>query len=380
MGNGNEGPGPGTGIGRNGEDERVPDEETSKSTHERSTVDDLIFQVLGDTASPFEVGRLKRWREAAPENEEYFQEMAQVWSLTAPEPFVPASGPPPVEDILAAPLMAFPMGSEPVSTNGELDSDGSLGISKRRITAAKRGVQWLRWGLMAASLAAVGFGLQFLGSDLPSPSAIHQAPQDQSLTVTLEDGSFARLAAGSSLREWDVDGAREVSLEGKAFFAVARDESRPFFVRAAAGEITVLGTRFQVISTGDEMQTLVVEGLVRVAGEGGSVEVPAGAMATISGDAAPDVQEVEDVLALLDWPEGALLFQATPLSQVVQEVSRYYGRDLVAADPDISRRRVTAWFQGEPFEVVSESLCLVTEAACRTSGETVTMGSGGSGG
>jgi transmembrane sensor len=177
-----------------------------------------------------------------------------------------------------------------------------------------------------------------------------------------------------------VDGLREVSLEGKAFFAVARDESRPFVVRAGAGEIRVLGTRFQVNSVSDEVETVVVEGLVSVTSDGGSAEVPAGSMATIGRGGAPEVRKVDDVLALLDWPEGTLLFQATPLFQVVQEVSRYYGRDLVVADPDISQRRVTAWFQGEPFEVVSESLCLVTEAVCRTSGETVTMGSGGSGG
>jgi transmembrane sensor len=343
-------------------------------------VDDLIFQVLGDTASPFEVGRLKQWREAAPENEEYFQEMAQVWSLTAPEPFAPASGPPPVEDILVAVPIPSSPDIEPVAAELEASPDRSLDISERRTPQAESGSPWLRWGLMAASVAAVGLGLQFFGPGTQSPTAVHQAAQEQSLTVTLGDGSFVRLAAGSSLREWDVEGTREVSLEGKAFFAVARDEARPFIVRAGAGEVRVLGTRFQVSSVGDEMETVVVEGLVRVTSEGGSVEVPAGSMVTANGDEAPETREVEDVLALLDWPEGTLLYQATPLSQVVQEVSRYYGRDLIVADPDISQRRVTAWFQGEPFEVVSESLCLVTEAVCRTSGETVTMGSGGSGG
>jgi transmembrane sensor len=144
--------------------------------------------------------------------------------------------------------------------------------------------------------------------------------------------------------------------------------------------VQVLGTRFQVDSSGDELETVVVEGLVRVTGEGGSVEVPAGSMATMTPGDGPVVREVPDVFSLLDWPEGTLLYQATPLRQVAAEVSRYYGRNLVVTDPDISQRRVTAWFQGEPFEVVSESLCLVTEAVCQTSGESVTMGSGGSGG
>ncbi|NNM07456.1 MAG: hypothetical protein HKO65_20365, partial [Gemmatimonadetes bacterium] len=59
-------------------------------------MDDLIIKALNGTASPFEEERLRRWREATLENEEYFQEMGQVWGWTAPERAVPASGPPSV--------------------------------------------------------------------------------------------------------------------------------------------------------------------------------------------------------------------------------------------------------------------------------------------
>lgn len=341
-------------------EERVSDAGTFTDTKGRSTVDDLIIQVLNGNASPFDEERLKRWREAGAENEDYFQEMNQVWALTVPEPVISASGPPSVEDIVAAAPIPLPIAT--TTTNGDI---------------ARKAPPWMRWGFLAASVAVAVLGIQLIRPGEPGPLQVHQVAQGPSATVTLEDGSFVRLAAGSSLEEWDAEGRREVSLEGRAFFAVARDESLPFVVRAGGSEIRVLGTRFQVDTNGDEVETVVVEGLVRVSNDEGWTEVPAGSMASVRDGEPPFAVEVEDVFSLLNWPEGTLVFHATPLAQIVAEVSRYYGRDLVLRDPGLSQRRVTAWFQGEPFEAVAESLCLVTEAVCETQSGTVSIGMGG---
>jgi transmembrane sensor len=306
---------------------------------------------------------LKRWKETTPENEEHFQEMAQVWSLTTPETVIPTSGPPGVEEILAAAPIPFDKGK-----------------ASRDQRSDRRHSPWLGWGLLAASVAAVGLGIQLVATGESAPLAVHEAAETGSLTVTLGDGSFVRLAEGSTLREWEVEGQREVSLDGRAFFAVVRDEARPFVVRAGAGEVRVLGTRFQVDTEGDEIETVVVEGLVRVSNGGGSIEVPAGSMARMKAREVPTATEVNDVFAFMRWPDGILVFQATPLAQVAKEVSRHYGRTLRLDDSGLAQRRVTAWFQGESFEAVAESLCLVTEAVCRTEEGNVTMGMGGSGG
>jgi transmembrane sensor len=237
------------------------------------------------------------------------------------------------------------------------------------------------WGLLAASVAAVGFGVQLWNPSGPGPVAVHQAAQGGSLTVTLSDGSFVRLAEGSTLQEWNAEGRREVSLDGRAFFAVARDEARPFVVRAGAGEVRVLGTRFQVKTEGDEVETVVVEGLVGMSNSEGSVEVPAGHLARMGAQGIPTAREVDDVYAFLNWREGILVFHATPLAQVAEEVSRQYGRTLRVEGSGLSQRRVTAWFEGETFDAVAESLCVVTKAVCRTDGEGVSMvpGTGGNG-
>ncbi len=339
-GNGKNGNDPLSDLGRISPDGRVPGEDSSDGFPGRSEVDDLIIKTLNSAASPFEDERLKRWRESAPGNEEYFQEMAKVWGLTTPEPVVPAWGPPSVEAIVAAAPIPLRKG----------------GPSKRNA--------WRNWGLLAAAVAAIGLGIQFMIPMGPTPTAVHQVGGGGDETVTLNDGSFVRLAQGSTLREWEVEGGREVSLEGRAFFAVARDEASPFVVRTDGGEITVLGTRFQVDTEDDGISTVVVEGLVGVSTEFGAAEVPAGSLAHMAAGNAPFVQAVDDVAAYLNWADGNLLYQATPLSQVVEEVARFYGRTLSVQGSDLAQRRVTAWFQGEPFEAVAESLCVVTEAVC----------------
>jgi len=320
-------------------------------------VDELIINVLMESASPFDRERLRRWRDAAPENEEYYQETARVWGLTAPEPVVPASGPSPVEEILAAAPLLFPDAAKSEAPES----------SRRRFP-------WVAAGLLAASVTAIGLGLQWIGSSGRHPLNEYRAALDETRTVTLEDGSFVRLAQGSHLQEWEGEERREVSLEGRAFFAVARNESRPFVVRTELGEVRVLGTRFQVDTEGDEVEILVVEGLVSASNDEGSVEVPAGSLAGMADGALPWAREVDDPLALMDWPGGVLVFHATALAQVVEEVSRQYGRPIRIDAPELSQRRVTAWFQGEPFEAVAESLCIVTEAVCRTDADGVHMG------
>jgi transmembrane sensor len=363
MDNGNRGKGSGGGVGRNLDDHRVPDEGTREPTEGRIPVDDLIIQVLNGTASSFEKERLRRWRDSSPENEDYFQEMKKVWDLTNPEAVAPRRGPPSVEEIIETTPLQF---------------RGRSGRIEREAPSSRR--SWMRWGLLAASVAAVGLGVRVMTPVGPTPVAVHEATGEGSLTLTLEDGSFVRLAEGSTLREWQSEGQREVTLEGRGFFAVARDETRPFVIRAGPGEVRVLGTRFEVTAADSQAETLVVDGLVRVSNETGSVEVGPGSRARMSEGESPTVAEVDDVFALLEWPEGTLLFQATPLAQVVEEVTRHYGRSIQIEGSDLSQRRVTAWFQGEPFAAVAESLCIVTEAVCRTEGGSVTMGLGGGGG
>lgn len=87
------------------------------------------------------------------------------------------------------------------------------------------------------------------------------------LVTTLEDGSVVFLAKETSIRypEHFVSDKREVSLQGDAFFDVAKNRERPFWIDTEQVKIEVLGTAFSVKSVEDAPFRLSVQrGTVRV--------------------------------------------------------------------------------------------------------------------
>lgn len=77
-------------------------------------------------------------------------------------------------------------------------------------------------------------------------------PRGGENTVVLADGTTVHLNAGSKLIYPIRFGRKRriVALEGEAYFEVAKDEEHPFIVRTHLGEITVLGTEFNVNEIG----------------------------------------------------------------------------------------------------------------------------------
>lgn len=335
-------------------------------------MDDLIIRVLGGTASPFEVERLERWREESAENEMAYQDLARVWELTAPEAVAVTRPRPSVREVLAraeAGLSADDEHREPHGGPGKTGANRLPSIQRRRVGSRGRG-----WWLLAASVAALSLGIPALRDSGPEVVAVYEALRESPLTVTLKDGSFVRLAPGARLQEWEGEGERRVSLDGRALFAVARDEERPFVVRGAVGRVRVLGTRFELQSDGESLRTVVLEGRVAVSNREGEVEVVAGEVALAEPGAPPTTRATDDIHRLLDWPGGTLVFQATPLHMVAEEVSRFYGRSLIVAAPRLEARRITAWFDGESFEAVTEALCQAVGAVCEEAGIAVVLG------
>jgi transmembrane sensor len=247
-------------------------------------------------------------------------------------------------------------------------AEGAEVVPIRARRARGRAGSPARWAVaLAAAVAAVSLGIRVTsqGGDVrPTAVATYVAEAGRTRTVLLGDGSVARLAAGSRLEESDRADVREVSLEGRAFFAATHDAARPLTVRTAAGAARVLGTRFEVFETADGLRVVVVEGRVAVSNDSGVVEVDAGSVAYARPDAPPVVEVVSDVFAFLDWPEGVLIFRATPFAQVADEVGRHFGTPVEVRGEELRAMRITARFEEQSFEDVVLALCDVSGAEC----------------
>ena len=315
--------------------------------------DIIIIRVLSGKAEPIEERSLANWRSESSQNEQHFREVSAIWDwtgTTAPANDVESPPPPP--------------SLETIVSQGD-----ALGRQDVRLRFARGlGRKEIRPWAAAAVIAAVSLGV-WIGRLGPAPEEVigteYAALSAAAATVALVDGSFVRLAPGSRLRFAERADYREAWLSGRGFFAVESDAERPFLVHTDLGEAQVLGTRFEMASGTTELRLIVVEGRVAVtATSGRAAEVSGGQVARLGTNGDFSVETVENVYDLLDWPGGVLLFQSTPLLQVVEELSAHFGVTIELEDAALSARTVTAWFGDESLEEVVESICLLVQAEC----------------
>lgn len=323
-------------------------------------MDELILRQLNGEVTDVEQHRLEKWRAASPGNEGRYQEVRALWEGLGT-------------------LSRSGRASTPDAPSMMAEAERRRARSRAR--RSRREVlrsPWIGYGVAAAAGLALAFiGLRAWTSR--GDTAVALAAVESSVgpggivAMTLSDGSFLRVAEGARMDFPAKAGRREVVLDGRAFFAVARARA-PFVVRTAAGELRVTGTRFEVRTEGDDVRVIVVEGTVELVGPAGAADLEAGQVGTVQAGGAPRVTTVGDVWALLDWPGRLLAFQRTSLRAVAGQLAHEFGVEVRIADSLVADRRVTGSFQDDSLDEVVDALCAVTGIRCERVGSTVVLG------
>jgi transmembrane sensor len=192
-------------------------------------------------------------------------------------------------------------------------------------------------------------------------------------SLALPDGSRVILGPGSELTIAAGYGRddRRVSVRGEALFTVAHDEARPFIVAANGSEIRDVGTAFVVHSDGGGVRVAVTEGVVELTAPGhAATKLEAGDAASVS--PAGEVAEQRGVGAGDDlaWTRGRLVFHDTPLSDVAEDLKRWYGVELDIRDPALRRRPLSATFEGDSLSSVLTTIAQALGATIERHGDT----------
>ena len=157
---------------------------------------------------------------------------------------------------------------------------------------------------------------------------------------------------------------REVILiRGEGMFDVKHDSFRPFVLRTGGVEVTVLGTRFAVRNFAQGgISVTVLEGRVAVASRPQAMEeaVAPTAEEGLAGrssvilqpgqqlriPSAGPVGSPKEINAAneIAWLHGSLVFEATPLREVVREISRYVPERIRVAE-DVPDHPITGIIQ-----------------------------------
>ena len=219
--------------------------------------------------------------------------------------------------------------------------------------------------------AAAAFALILIGANVFLTAPGDQADEPYFATATaeirevaLDDGTVITLGAESEIDVRFSEGRRQVALvSGEAFFDVAKDASRPFFVDIDDTQIRVVGTAFDVRRGAAGVDVSVLEGVVEVLRPDDESELAttrvvleAGEqVASTSGAGLTAVTPVS-VKAPGAWRQGRLVFDNVTLREVIVDLDRYYDGDIVIDGDEIAMMRVTASYRTDDVDKMISNL------------------------
>lgn len=263
---------------------------------------DWIARLQADDVSSEDHARFDDWRRASPRHARAYDELMGTW-----QGFVSAG----------RTVRAVSFGNAMQSATQTPKRRYGIGLAAAAMVCAIALLGW--WHLQLPATFATDIG--------------------QQASIKLSDGSTLELNSNSAVRVEYGDAARVIRLDrGEAFFTVAHDSSRPFWVVADRTWVRAVGTAFNVYRRDGDVRVTVSEGRVKVAAGTPIVDAPsdnalsqmptsflnAGQQADLRGPVTQTrVLATSDVAREVSWRGGTAYFENRPLHEVVAELSRY---------------------------------------------------------
>lgn len=310
-----------------------------------------FVRVMDPDCPPQDRAAFERWRAADPAHAQAYADASALWARIAALKDAP--------DI--APYAKAALGSPAEESMAAL-RPAEWSFRPRHSASVRRRRRWVLPAALAAGVACAAIGLQWHTFVAPPPAQIYEAA-GAPRSFVLADGSQVRLDLSTQIAVRFSGKARDIDLSrGRALFEVAHDASKPFTVHVGSGQITALGTRFQLQRDADQIVVTLAEGAVAVSREaaGGAparhTRLAAGQQLAFSTVSAAWAQRQVDAELITSWSKGRLVFRGTPLAEAVAEINRYSPRKLRIADARLGRLPLSGTFKLGDADSVAATL------------------------
>lgn len=183
-----------------------------------------------------------------------------------------------------------------------------------------RKLNWVRPLMRIASVFVLGFALYyfFFYDSLTQVETLF----GEKVTIDLPDGSAVTVNALSEIayneKNWNSE--RKIKLEGEAFFDVAK--GKQFVVSTPTGEVTVLGTEFNVKKRDSFFEVKCFEGRVRVNIQDHETILKVGDKVRWYNGV---IEQGENTYSIPQWTKNVSDFQRVDVVEVFAELERQYG-------------------------------------------------------
>lgn len=292
-------------------------------------IDELISTFLAEGLEANALEELKTWIAESEENRVYFMKCQEIWFSAVQE------------------------------HGGEYyDQEKAFERFEKRVErqkAEKRKAKIFVWRSLykyAAVILLLGFISYFSyqkgGDNLRNALAEIEveAPAGSQTRLHLPDGTTVLLNSDSRItyaQDFGVN-SREVTLQGEGYFEVAHNQKIPFYVRTEDVQVRVLGTKFNFRDYPEDGEVVVslIEGKValknKIRQEADLVLMPDEQMVL---DKKEKVMKKESMnaQAVLQWAEGCLSFDETPLLEVAKILERSYDIEIEFTEESLKELR-----------------------------------------
>ena len=246
--------------------------------------------------------------------------------------------------------------------------DALQAIKNKRILQEPKVVQlkpFRRFLKVAAAVTIIMVGSYFYLNTLNENITTQFAENKE---VILPDSSEIIMNADSKIayskKKWDTE--RNVSLNGEAFFKVAKGER--FTVTTDHGTVAVLGTQFNVEGREGFFEVTCFEGLVSVSYKGSETKLPAGTSFMVVEGKIVLAEEPKNLNP--SWMDNESTFKSIPLKYVLDEFQRQHNVKVKTQNIDLGKL-FTGTFSNTNTDLALQSISVPSRIKFKLEGNKV---------
>lgn len=273
-------------------------------------MEEVLAKYFSGEASNDEISLVENWRSESKTNAESFFDAKSAWLISQPET-------PPPSHVLTE-ILREPQGKQVPF------------IMK----------SWVKYASAAVLVLAISL-LFILNQNGTESNVVNKFLADGSKIVLHEESSLDVLSFDESIRE--------VRVNGKAYFDIERDESRPFIIHTENAKVEVLGTSFVVDTYGSKTEVSVESGLVALSKnltgtEAILVKLEKGETGLVTNSNTGIIKKNNSNPNYLAWKTKVISFNESSMAEVKQVMEDVYGIDISFENPAFKECKLTAKF------------------------------------
>jgi ferric-dicitrate binding protein FerR (iron transport regulator) len=300
--------------------------------------DTLAAKFLAGEASPEEAIIVNEWIEASVENKVYFKKLEEAWSL----------------DVKNNQPIVKQEAWQSLQANLAKNESNGFGFYPHKIAAA----------ILIVMMTCAGIYFYTLQNTKSELAWNVKQTTDEVASLNLADGTSITMNRKSRLK-WSKQyskTAREVSLDGEAFFDVAHNPTKPFIISTDEIKIKVLGTSFNVWHDYDheEIKTNVARGKVMMYDANKSIVIGAGMTGVYHKHTKEFTITKSQNQNAIGYINHSLTFSNATINEITVELSKSYGVKFVFENEKLGNCRLTTQYKNKSLSfilnIIEESL------------------------